>query len=84
MPLIVRQWTSDDIEKLKRLAECGASVVRCSAALGISSSSATKMAGTLGPQLAGVRAVKAINREKIVAAEKSLPPGLRRNDTALA
>jgi len=84
MALIVRQWTSDDIEKLKRLAESGASVMRCSAALGRSSSSVTKTARTLGLQLAGVRAVKATNREKIAAAEKSMPPGSRRNDGTFA
>ncbi len=84
MKPLSKQWTESEIARLKELAAKGASTMRCSAALGRSSSSVSKMARTLGFELAGVRAVKASNRQKIAEAEKSLPPGSRRNDGTFA
>lgn len=84
MKPLSRQWTEAEIARLRELAAKGATVLRASAALSRSSSSVTKMARTLGLELAGVRAAKAINRQKIAAAEKLLRPGSRRNDGSFA
>jgi len=53
MKPLTRRWTAQEIEKLKKLAAEGASVMRCAAALNRSGHSVTKAARTLGFDLRG-------------------------------
>lgn len=80
MKPVVRRWTAEEIEKLKKLAAEGSSVLRCSAALNRSSSSVIKTARKLGLELVGVRSAKAGYRRVIEETERNLPKGARRND----
>lgn len=67
MPL-VRRWTEADIEKLRLMAEAGASAMKCAAALRRPTHSVKKQARNLGLSLAGVREVRAKMKEAELAA----------------
>lgn len=56
---ITRPWTTEDIAKLEKLADEGATLMRASAALRRPSSTAQKKARELGKPLPGVRKVRA-------------------------
>ena len=77
---IVRGWSTDELERLKQLANAGASVTRCAAAVNRSSASIRSQARKLGIPLAGTRAVRAVQKARISAAERDLPPGSQRFD----
>jgi hypothetical protein len=62
--LIARQWDTEDIAKLKELADKGASALRAAAALGRPITSVRRKAFDLGISLAGVRKVRADLRDK--------------------
>jgi hypothetical protein len=56
---LTRQWTENDIAKLTRLSEGGATLARASAALNRNSNSVQKKARELGLRFAGPREVRA-------------------------
>lgn len=56
---LTRQWTEDDVAKLAKLLESGATLTRASAALNRNSSSVQKKARELGLKFPGVREVRA-------------------------
>lgn len=80
MKPVVRRWTAEEFDRLKKLAADGASVMRCAAALNRSGHSVTKAARTLGFELKGMRTMKVAHKRQIEEAERSLPIGARRND----
>jgi len=80
MKPLTRPWSPEEIEKLKKLGEEGASVMRCSAALNRSGHSIMKAARSLGIELKGVRATKAAYRRIVEENERDLPKGSQRND----
>lgn len=84
MKPITRPWTEAEIARLRELAASGASAARASSALGRKTSAVTKQARKLGLHLAGVREVKAKNKDKIDLAEQGLRPGQRKNDGSYA
>lgn len=57
--LLTRPWTKADEERLIRLCDDGASLMRAAAALGRATSSVQKKARALGKHFKGVRLVRA-------------------------
>ena len=78
--LLTKAWSPTDIDQLRRMAESGASIARCSAALGRSSISIKVKARKLGLMLDGVRIVRARQKAQIATAESILPQGSQRFD----
>jgi hypothetical protein len=62
--LLAKPWGTEDVAKLKGLAEKGASALRAAAALGRPITSVRRKAFDLGIPLAGVRKVRADLRGK--------------------
>jgi hypothetical protein len=60
---LTRQWTDEEVAKLTRLLESGATLARASGALNRNGSSVQKKARELGLKFPGVRAVRASLRE---------------------
>lgn len=58
MRKIAKGWTQEDITRLIKLADDGATLMRASAALGRRSTSLQKKARELGKPFAGVRRVR--------------------------
>lgn len=84
MALIVRQWTSDHLEKLKELADKGASLMRRAVALKRNQSAVKKQARVMGLSIPGLREVKAASRARIAEAEQGLKSGTRKFDGSFA
>jgi hypothetical protein len=55
---LIRVWTDDEIDRLKKLAAQGATLMRAAAALRRGNSSVQKKARELGLQFPGLRAVR--------------------------
>lgn len=70
-----RVWTEDDLAKLLRLSEAGATLMRASAALDRPSSSVQQKARELGFKLPGLRDVRSDLR-----ASNPANPNPRKND----
>jgi hypothetical protein len=62
--LLAKPWDTEDVAKLKALADNGASALRAAAALGRPATSVKRKANDLGIPLAGVRQVKAELRDR--------------------
>ena len=62
--LLAKPWDTEDVSRLKELANSGASVLRAAAALGRPATSVKRKANDLGVPLAGVRQLKAELRTK--------------------
>jgi hypothetical protein len=62
--LLAKRWDTEDVAKLKELADNGASALRAAAALGRPITSVRRKAFDLGIPLAGVRKVRADLRDK--------------------
>ena len=60
---ITKGWTPEDVDRLIKLSDGGATVLRAASALGRRATAVQKKARELGKPLRGVRAVKAALRE---------------------
>jgi len=80
MKLIVKGWNAADVERLRQMVLAGASVTRCSAALNRPSNAVRNQARRMGVPFPGIRVLKAAQKVKIAAAERTLAPGSLRYD----
>lgn len=65
---LVKAWTQEDLDKLKRMALSGSSPIRCAAALRRSSSSVRAKARELGTPFRSLRETrKLLNAAQLVA-----------------
>lgn len=84
MKPIVKGWSAADIERLRLMVLAGASVTRCSAALNRPSNAVRNQARRMGTPFPGIRILKAAQKVKIAAAERTLAPGTMRYDGSRA
>jgi hypothetical protein len=77
---IVKGWKEEEIARLKEIADSGASITRCAASLNRSTISIRNQARKLGLVFEGIRKTRSLQRAKIAAAERTLPPGCQRFD----
>ncbi|MDB5502638.1 MAG: hypothetical protein JWR89_2540 [Tardiphaga sp.] len=84
MKPLVRSWCEADLARLRQMVLAGASVSRCSAALNRPTNSVRNQARRMGVPFPGIRAVKATQKMKIAAAERTLSPGSLRYDGSRA